>query len=119
MTKQPTRLRGRSTLVMCTALAILRLSPALAETSTQVCPSRELVDAFTGGKEAIPFQYASGYESVTFITKQGQPRVPEPNEVSGVVQVSCRRQVGHRSPGCLDARVWDSSDPPCTGSDLG
>ncbi len=46
------------------------------------CPSREFVDAFTGGKDAISFKYASRYESVTFVTEQGVPKVPERDDVT-------------------------------------
>lgn len=94
MAQQSFRLRGGFTLATCAALAILRFSPALAEAPSHGCPSRELVDAFTGGKDAISFKYASRYESVTFVTEQGIPRVPERDDVTLLTKAVSNARLG-------------------------
>lgn len=94
MAQQLFCLRGRFTLAACAALAILKFSPALAEAPPGSCPSRELVDAFTGGRHASPYQYASRYESVTFVTAQGLPRVPERDDVAALSKAVADARVG-------------------------
>ena len=86
MTRQWQILRIETSSLICAGLIALCPSVGFGEAPSQACPSRELTDEFTAGIQPIEFRYADRYESVTFVTDQGLPRVPERGEVEALAK---------------------------------